>query len=131
MFLRQQGWRGSLVFVMVLGVLSASLVEAEIIRRVNPDGSVTVYVPSGGPSLPRVGPCGVSLDEPTSFEEAHAAYGQALERLRAAPASRECREVVVRLGRLRAELGRRAGQATVYDELAIANDLNAATGGTR
>jgi hypothetical protein len=59
-------------------------------------------------------------------EKARKDYLRGLERLKADPHSPELRETTLALGRKYARLVRSSGGATVFDEVALMNDINAA-----
>jgi hypothetical protein len=122
----------TLLLMALMLALPLAFAQAEVIKRVNPDGSITYIVPQRAPSPAVVepGPCDPSANTPTTFAQAQDAYNTVLQRLQAAPDNVQCRQQLVRLGRLQAELERASGRATVYDETAIANDLNAISGGS-
>ena len=111
---------GAMLCVLLLAV------QAEIIKRVNPDGTVTYIVPQKVPSAPQLGPCGTSPDDPQTLPSASDAYQATLLRLQTDPTNAECRREALRLGRLFRAMSREDGKLTIYDESAIANDLNAA-----
>src|SRR5438105_14397182 len=75
-------------------------VQAEIIKRVNPDGTVTYIVPQEVPSAPQLGPCGTSPDDPQTLPSAADAYHTTLLRLQADPLNADCRREALLLGRL-------------------------------
>jgi hypothetical protein len=66
---------------------------------------------------------------PLMGREAKEAYDASLERVKQDPSCVECRQEAVELGRQYRALGREDRRPTVSDETAIANDLNAVTGG--
>lgn len=61
------------------------------------------------------------------FGEARIAYQDALERLKANPTNADLRQHVLQLGRYYSNLTRDKRGVTVYDEVALMNDINAAT----
>jgi len=61
--------------------------------------------------------------------EAKAAYEESLVRLKSNPASVDMRQRTLQLGRAYASLTRRSQGVTVFDEVALMNDINAASGG--
>jgi hypothetical protein len=56
------------------------------------------------------------------------AYQEALQRLRSNPGSAELRVQALAWGRSYYSLARNDGAPTIYDEMALANDLNASAG---
>jgi hypothetical protein len=64
-----------------------------------------------------------------ALAEARAAYDQGLANLRAEPTSAQRRSEALQLGRAYCELTRSGKGVTLYDEVAVMNDLNAAVGG--
>lgn len=58
-----------------------------------------------------------------TINRAHATYQQALADLRANPGSTQIREGVLAYGRQYANIARQNGQRTIFDEMALANDL--------
>lgn len=65
--------------------------------------------------------------------EARAVYDESLRQLRAEPHRADRREYALRVGRAYSALTRRfkgAGGVTIYDEMAIGNDIQAAVGTT-
>lgn len=63
-------------------------------------------------------------------ERAQAAYMAALDRLRRKPSNVAMRTEALDLGRRFAALCRDQGCPTIFDEVALLNDMNAACGGT-
>jgi hypothetical protein len=61
-----------------------------------------------------------------SLDDAKKAYLAALERLKVDPHNPNLREEVLSLGRKYAAKARGAGNATLFDEVALMNDINAA-----
>ena len=62
-------------------------------------------------------------------EEAKAAYEQSLIKLKSNPASADLRQRTLQLGRAYSSLTRSTQGVTVFDEVALMNDINAACGG--
>ena len=60
-------------------------------------------------------------------EQAHAAYQGALRALKANPTNPDLRQRALALGREYSNLTRSQRGVTVYDEMAVMNDINAAT----
>lgn len=90
------------------------------------------HVPQGGPSRavmePPPGPCAKKPWDPTNVHHARETYKAALAKLKLAPHDLECREQALRFGRLYMGMSRQDGRVTIYDEAAIANDINAIAG---
>lgn len=63
------------------------------------------------------------------LQEAQAKYRQALDALKARPADAHAREGALQWGRRYSALTRQSGGTTVFDEVALSNDLNAAAAG--
>jgi len=61
-----------------------------------------------------------------SFLEAHRAYQEHLEQLKDEPTDPALRQETLRLGRLYSNLTRNNQGVTIFDEVALANDINAA-----
>jgi hypothetical protein len=64
-----------------------------------------------------------------AIQDAHATYQEALHMLKAAPASADLWQRALSLGRVYSNLTRNKKGVTVYDEMALMNDLNAASAG--
>jgi hypothetical protein len=94
--------------------LACSASQAEIIKRVNPDGSNTFIVPEKVPAGDRSGPCGVNPADVPTLDGAREAYDQTLQRLAADPGNIACRQQLTHLGRMMRR-----------PETAVAHDLNA------
>ena len=127
-----------LVFLLVGAMLSLTFslsAHGEIIRRVNPDGTITEYVPQKEPShgtpppQTPVSPCAEQPWDPTNVYHARETYKAALEKLKTAPQDADCRQQALHFGRVFSAYTRRDRRVTIYDEAAIANDINAAAGG--
>ena len=128
-------WYG--ICLMLTGTLLCTAIlaaHAEVVRRVNPDGSITEYVPSAGPpqGTPQAptpqSPCANKPWEPGNVYHARETYHAALAKLKNAPTDPECRQQALYFGRLYSAFSRRDGRVTIYDEAAMANDINAAAG---
>jgi hypothetical protein len=63
------------------------------------------------------------------LELARAAYGLSLQKLKADPTNADLREQTLKLGRRYSDLTRNRKGVTIFDEVALMNDLNAASGG--
>jgi hypothetical protein len=63
------------------------------------------------------------------FEEARDSYQQLLAQLRSQPHNAQLRSLALERGRHYARLTRENGSATLFDEVALGNDINAACGG--
>ena len=63
------------------------------------------------------------------LNEAHRAYREALEQLKQRPTDPDRRQQALRLGRAYADITRESKNATVYDEMAIKNDIDAVCAG--
>ena len=98
--------------------LACSAGQAEVIKRVNPDGSNTFIVPAKVPAGDRSGPCGVNPADVLTLDGAREAYDQTLQRLAADPGNIACRQQLTHLGRMMRR-----------PETAVANDLNASAPG--
>jgi hypothetical protein len=98
--------------------LACSAGQAEVIKRVNPDGSHTFIVPQKMPSGDRGGPCGLNPGDVLTQDGAREAYDMTLQRLAADPGNIACRQQLTHLGRM---LRR--------PEAAVTNDLNASAPG--
>jgi uncharacterized membrane protein len=61
--------------------------------------------------------------------DAHAAYQDALAKLKLDPSNAELKQHTLALGRYYSTLTRKQNAVTVYDELILMNDINAATTG--
>src|SRR5688572_3888506 len=59
--------------------------------------------------------------------DAHAAYQDALAKLKLDPSNAELKQHTLALGRYYSTLTRKQNAVTVYDELILMNDINAAT----
>lgn len=68
-------------------------------------------------------------EEIRQLNAAKNAYFDALRRLKANPTSADLRESTLQLGRKYSNLTRNKGGVTVYDEVALSNDINAACAG--
>jgi len=68
-------------------------------------------------------------DTRRALAEAHTAYQDALKALKANPTGSDLRQRALTLGRAYANLTRDKKGVTVYDEMAVMNDLSAATAG--
>jgi hypothetical protein len=66
------------------------------------------------------------LSKGNDLEEARQAYLDALARLKADPANPDLREETLRLGRAYAALTHQTRNGTLFDEMALLNDINAA-----
>jgi hypothetical protein len=95
---------------------------SSLVRREQPDGRVALFVLQRVPSL------GGTFTFAEGIQQAKQAYETSLDRVSQDPSCTECRREAVRLGRLAKGLSRPEGKVTIYDEAAIANDLNAAGG---
>jgi hypothetical protein len=98
--------------------LACSAGQAEVIKRINPDGSNTFIVPQKMPSGDRGGSCGLSPGDILTQDGAREAYGMTLQRLAADPGNIACRQQLVELGR-----------TLRWPEATVANDLNASAPG--
>jgi hypothetical protein len=65
--------------------------------------------------------------EEQELNQAHAAYQETLQALKAQPASADLRQRALELGRTYSNLTRGRQGVTVYDEMALMNDISAAT----
>jgi hypothetical protein len=102
--------------------------RSTVITRANPDGTITYQVPQTAPSPSRVGGGGggnINIE----LERAREAYTASLEQLKTESTCSNCRQEALRLGRIYRGMTREDGKVTIYDETAIANDINAAAGG--
>lgn|GEM_PF-5898620 len=63
------------------------------------------------------------------LREAFDSYRKSLDRLKQNPNDPECREKALQLGRYYSSLTRNHKRVTVYDEVALANDIGAACAG--
>jgi hypothetical protein len=63
------------------------------------------------------------------LQAANDAYRSALAKLKANPTDPNLKEETLRLGRAYAAMSREQKAATIYDEMALMNDINAATAG--
>lgn len=70
-----------------------------------------------------------SDDAARALQQAHAAYQDSLKALKASPGNPDLRQRALTLGRAYANLTRDKKGVTVYDEMAVMNDLSAATAG--
>jgi hypothetical protein len=61
--------------------------------------------------------------------KAKAAYQASLQALTTDPANRELAQRTLELGRAYSRITRRSRSVTIFDELALLNDINAASGG--
>ena len=98
--------------------LACSAGQADVIKRVNPDGSNTFIVPQKTPSGERGGPCGLQPGDVLTQDGAREAYGMTLQRLAADPGNIACRQQLAELGR-----------TLRLPETAVATDFNAAAPG--
>jgi hypothetical protein len=98
--------------------LACSAGQAEVIKRVNPDGRNTFIVPQKLPSRERGGPCGLQPGDVLTQDGAREAYGMTLQRLAADPGNIACRQQLAELGR-----------TLRLPETAVATDLNASAPG--
>jgi hypothetical protein len=62
-------------------------------------------------------------------EQARAAYQQSLSRVKADPANADLRQRALQLGRVYSNLTRNQSGVTIFDEVALMNDINAACAG--
>jgi hypothetical protein len=102
-----------------------------------PPSSLSLVIKADGSSrlmveqrLPSMAP---DLDEATRKrmrmrERADKAYAESLARVKQDPSCADCRQEALELGRLARGMARPDGLPTVYDETAIANDLNTVGG---
>jgi hypothetical protein len=102
---------------LIMG-LACSAGQAEVIKRINPDGSNTFIVPQKMPSGDRGGPCGLNPGDILTQDGAREAYDMTLQRLAADPGNIACRQQLVELGR-----------TLRRPEAAVATDLNASAPG--
>ena len=70
-----------------------------------------------------------SKETTKQLNAARDAYFDALKRLKANPTSADLRESTLQLGRTYSNLTRNKSGVTVYDEVALSNDINAACAG--
>jgi len=102
--------------------------RSTVITRANPDGTVAYPAPhmmtSGPGPVPAVMP-----QTQTEMERARDAYNASLEEIKTNPTCAECRQKALSLGRAYKGMTREDGKWTIYDEAAIAKDINAAGGG--
>jgi hypothetical protein len=96
--------------------------------RANPDGTGPYIVPHMMPSGP--GPAFMP-PVPTEMERARDAYNASLEEIKTNPTCADCRQKALSLGRTYKGMTREDGKLTIYDEAAIAKDINAAGGETK
>ncbi len=119
-----------LIGIMLCTTITAG--QAEIIRRVNPDGSITEYVPQKVPAAPRAepqpGPCDQPPSTPNNYWWAKDAFQASLQRLRSAPNDPQCRAQALQLGRLYSQFSRTTTIGALYDETTLMNDINVITG---
>jgi len=66
-----------------------------------------------------------------TLENAQAAFHASLAQLKSRPGSADLRQETLRLGRVYSNLTRNQQGVTVFDEVALMNDINAAAGGTQ
>jgi hypothetical protein len=71
----------------------------------------------------------VAAGQKEALEEAQRAYRTCLERLKADPTNPNLRQEVLHLGRVYSNLTRNKMGVTVYDEVALQNDIDAACAG--
>lgn len=64
-----------------------------------------------------------------AMEQAHQDYQSGLARLKREPANADFKQQALQLGRIYANLTREQKGVTVFDEMALMNDINAATAG--
>lgn len=64
--------------------------------------------------------------EGSNLRKAHRAYRESLERLKERPSDPDLRQVALNRGRYYSNLTRKRRGVTVYDEVAISNDIGAA-----
>jgi hypothetical protein len=62
-------------------------------------------------------------------EEARLAYQASLDKLKAAPTNADLKQNTLALGRIYSNLTRNKSGVTLFDEVALLNDINAATAG--
>jgi hypothetical protein len=96
---------------------------------VNQDGTITYQVPQTAPSPSVPSPSGVGGGGNIELERAREAYTASLEQLKTESTCSDCRQEALRLGRIYMGMTREDRKVTIYDETAIANDINAAAGG--
>ena len=113
------------ISTIVCAGLFAMSVQAEIIERVNPDGSKTIYVPQAVPSR-TLGPCEAHpYWTPATLLAAHDAYQASLRALRQYPTDVMCRTQALRLGKHFLGMSRQ-GKVTDQDEQILLRDVDAA-----
>lgn len=71
----------------------------------------------------------MALDQQKKLAAALRAYQESLERLKADPNKPELRQKALQLGRVYSNLTREKKGVTVYDEVALKNDIDAACAG--
>ncbi|CAG0935132.1 hypothetical protein TFLX_03964 [Thermoflexales bacterium] len=71
----------------------------------------------------------VRMQQAQQREQARQAYLAALEELKAAPTNPDLKQKTLSLGRIYSNLTRNKNGVTLFDEVALMNDINAATAG--
>ena len=102
--------------------------RSTVMTRANPDGTVSYTAPHMMTSGPEPAPAFMPQTQ-TEIERARDAYNASLEEIKTNPTCADCRQKALSLGRTYKGMTREGGKVTIYDEAAIAKDINTAGGG--